>query len=211
MSMGAKKKNLPFTYYYCDQRKKSCEFLIYYCWQSISLRIGEIWADWYHDNIIMTTTKNILFSWVHQWRGLKNHLGRCKLYQAQIIKVPEADDKKGRHKVKFAKTKYQLRLPFVIYVDFESVLRKQDLCEPSSSKPFTTHWNVFRPGLNRSKTPIKSFWNSWPKNSGGNTATPSTDQSSLSQEKKKSMTMINWQVSIKVQVTTHATSITASI
>ena len=30
--------------------------------------------------------------------------------------------KKGRDKVKFTKTEYQLRLPFVIYADFESVL-----------------------------------------------------------------------------------------
>ena len=46
--------------------------------------------------------------------------------------------KKGRDKVKFTKTEYQLRLPFVIYADFESVLREQDSCEPSSSKSFTT-------------------------------------------------------------------------
>ena len=28
------------------------------------------------------------------------------------------DDKKGRDKVKFTKTEYQLRLPLVIYTDF---------------------------------------------------------------------------------------------
>ena len=49
---------------------------------------------------------------------LKNHLGRCKLHGAQRIKLPEADDKKGRDKVKFTKTEYQLRLPLVIYTDF---------------------------------------------------------------------------------------------
>ena len=47
---------------------------------------------------------------------------------------------KGRDKVKFTKTKYQLRLPFVIYADFESVLRKQDSCEPSSWKSFITQY-----------------------------------------------------------------------
>ena len=61
---------------------------------------------------------------------LKNHLGRCKLHGAQRIKLPEADDNKGHDKVKFTKTEYQLRLPFVIYADFERVLRKQDSCEP---------------------------------------------------------------------------------
>ena len=55
---------------------------------------------------------------------LKNYLGRCKLHGAQRIKLPEADNKKGHGKVKFTKTEYQLRLPFVIYADFESVLHK---------------------------------------------------------------------------------------
>ena len=47
------------------------------------------------------------------------------------MKLPEADNKKGQDKVKFTKTEYQLRLPFVIYADFESVLHKQDSSEPS--------------------------------------------------------------------------------
>ena len=71
---------------------------------------------------------------------LKNHLGRYKLHAAQRMKLPEADDKKGRDKVKFTKTEYQLRLPFVIYTDWKSVLRKQDSFEPSSSKSFTTQY-----------------------------------------------------------------------
>ena len=58
---------------------------------------------------------------------LKNHLGRCKLHGAQRIKHPEADQKKEWDKVKFTKTEYQLCAPFVIYVDFESILRKQDM------------------------------------------------------------------------------------
>ena len=71
---------------------------------------------------------------------LKNHLERCKLHAAQRIKLPEADDKKGHDKIKFTKTEYQLRLPFAIYADFESVFHKQDSCEPSSSKSFTTKY-----------------------------------------------------------------------
>ena len=45
---------------------------------------------------------------------MKNHLERCKLHRVQRIKLPEADDKKGRNKIKFTKTEYQLRLPVVI-------------------------------------------------------------------------------------------------
>ena len=76
---------------------------------------------------------------------LKNHLERCKLHGAQKIKFPEADNKKGHEKVKLTKTEYQLRLPFAIYADFESVRRKQDLCESSSSKFFTTQYQQHVP------------------------------------------------------------------
>ena len=59
-------------------------------------------------------------------RCWKKHLERWKSYEAQRIKLPETDNKKERNKVKPTKTEYQLRLPFVIYVDFKSVLPKQD-------------------------------------------------------------------------------------
>ena len=65
---------------------------------------------------------------------------RRKLYGAQRIKLPEADDKKERKKVMSAKTEYQLRLRFVIYAHFKSVLRKQDSCGPSLSKSFITQY-----------------------------------------------------------------------
>ena len=57
---------------------------------------------------------------------LKNHLGICQLLGLKRIKPPEAYDKKGRDKVKFTKKEYQLRSPFVISADFESVSCKQD-------------------------------------------------------------------------------------
>ena len=71
---------------------------------------------------------------------MKNHVERCKLHRAQRIKLPEADKKKGLNKIKFTKTENQLGLPFIIYAHFESVLRKQDFCEPWSSKSFTTQY-----------------------------------------------------------------------
>ena len=76
---------------------------------------------------------------------LKNHLRRCKLHGAQRIKLPEDDDKKTHDKVKFTKTEYQLYLPFVIYKDFETVLRKEDSSEPSSLKSFTTQYQQHVP------------------------------------------------------------------
>ena len=81
-----------------------------------------------------------MFAWLYKWRGIEKPFGKIQVTRAQIIKVPEADDKNRRDKVKFTKTEYQLRLSFVIYADFESVLRKQDSYEPSSSKSFTTQY-----------------------------------------------------------------------
>ena len=63
----------------------------------------------------------------------------------QQRKLPESDDKRGRDKVKFAKTEYQLRLPFLNYTDFKSVLRKQNWCMSSSSKSFTTQYQQHVP------------------------------------------------------------------
>ena len=73
-------------------------------------------------------------------RYWKKHLERCRLHGAQRTKLSEANDKRERNKVNPTKTEYQLPLPFVIYADFKSVLRKQDSCEPSSSKSFATQY-----------------------------------------------------------------------
>ena len=107
--------------------------LITYWWKT--------WADWYRDNIIIATTKKYFRQYcLHGCTSeevLKNYLERCKLHGAQRVKLTEAGSKNGRAKFKFEKTEYQLRFPFVIYADFESILWKQDSCEPSSSKSFT--------------------------------------------------------------------------
>ena len=65
---------------------------------------------------------------------------RCRLHRAQRIKIPHAEEKKECNEVKPTKTEYQLHLFFVIYADFKSVLCKQNLCEPSSSKSFITQY-----------------------------------------------------------------------
>ena len=107
--------------------------LIMYWWKT--------WASRYRGSIIITPVKiflSILFARLHQWKYfcqfclhgftseevLKNYLERCKLHGMQTIKVSESDDKKGRDKIKFTITEYQLHLPFVIYADFETVLHK---------------------------------------------------------------------------------------
>ena len=73
---------------------------------------------------------------------LDRHVERCKMHDAQRVKLPEKNDKKGRDKVKFTKTEYQLRLPFVIYADFESILLKHDVCKNNSEKSWTLKYQT---------------------------------------------------------------------
>ena len=67
--------------------------------------------------------------------ALKNHLERCKLHGAQRI---------WRQEGAWQNQIYSSRIPttftFCHLREFESILRKQDLCEPSSSKSFTTQY-----------------------------------------------------------------------
>ena len=83
-------------------------------------------------------SSNIVYMTKPVKRYWKKHWERCKLHGPQRIKLPEADNMKECNKT--AKTEYQLRLPFVIYADFKSVLHKQDSCEPSSSKSCITQY-----------------------------------------------------------------------
>ena len=55
------------------------------------------------------------------------HVESCQLHGAKRVKLPEKNDVKGCDKIKFTKTEYQLRLPFVMYADFESILKKHDV------------------------------------------------------------------------------------
>ena len=113
-------------------------FITYWC---------KTWADWYQVNITNNYHKKYFCQYcLHSCISeevLKNHLEKCKLHKAQRIKLLEADDKKGCDKIKFTKIQYQLRLPFVIYVDFKSILHKQKSCEPSSYKSFITQYQHY--------------------------------------------------------------------
>ena len=66
---------------------------------------------------------------------LDRHMGRCRLHGAQRVKLPQKGD--VYDKVMFTKTEYQLRLPFVMYADFESILKKHDVCRNDPAKSWT--------------------------------------------------------------------------
>ena len=133
--------NISANVYGYEDKKIFPLFIIYHCWRNIAYvsvkDLRKLVSSQYNNNYHKKYFCQYFLHGCTSEKVLKNYLGRCKLHKAQRIKLPEADNKKGRDKVKFPKTEYQLRLPFVIYADFESVLCKRDLCEPSSSKSFT--------------------------------------------------------------------------
>ena len=57
---------------------------------------------------------------------LRKHMETCGKYGMQRAECLTKDDEKGRDKVKFTKIEAQLKLPFVIYADFEALLPALD-------------------------------------------------------------------------------------
>ena len=101
------------------------------------------------------------------WRQYNIHNNNKKFYQyclhgctsQEVLKNPIWKDESymshkdlssqkltiKRDMFKFTETEYQLPFIFSIYHDFESVLPKQDSCEPSSSKSFTAQYQHHEP------------------------------------------------------------------
>ena len=120
-------------YYHHGRCKKSCEFIIYYCWWNILLRIG---ADWCQDNIIIIKTKHIPVYIACLAAPVK---------RAQRIELPEAGDKKEHDKVKTTKNRIPATLTYSHRRGFRKRFYKQDSCEPSLSKFFTTQYQQHVP------------------------------------------------------------------
>ena len=64
---------------------------------------------------------------------LEKHMERCQLHGTQRVRLPDPD----QNKLYFQKIECQLRLPFVIYADFESTLKPHSSAEQTSTKPWT--------------------------------------------------------------------------
>lgn len=64
---------------------------------------------------------------------LDNHTERCQLHGAQRVKLPEPEE----NNLYLKKYECQLRLPFVIYADFESILLKHHTCDQQSDRTWT--------------------------------------------------------------------------
>lgn len=64
---------------------------------------------------------------------LAKHMERCQLHGAKRVKMPDPKE----NKLFFKKKECKLRLPFVIYADFESILLKNNAAEQKPNQPWT--------------------------------------------------------------------------
>lgn len=72
---------------------------------------------------------------------LKDHETYYKIHDAVKIEMPTKMDKI----LEFKNYNNSLRVPFVIYADFECLLRKTDTCKPDPSKSYTTAYQKHEP------------------------------------------------------------------
>jgi hypothetical protein len=72
---------------------------------------------------------------------LQDHIPYCSIHGAQRVKLPEPED----NILKFQEFDRQLRVPFVIYADFETLNKKIHSCAPDPSRSSTTHDTLLEP------------------------------------------------------------------
>ena len=77
--------------------------------------------------------------------ALKKHLEYCSNHDAVRIDFPKP--KKGEEKafLKFKNYKKKMRVPFVIYADFECFTKKISTCSPDGSKSYTKQFQQHKP------------------------------------------------------------------
>ena len=77
--------------------------------------------------------------------ALKKHLEYCSNHDAVRIEFPKP--KKGEEKafLKFKNYKKKMRVPFVIYADFECFTKKISTCSPDGSKSYTKQFQQHKP------------------------------------------------------------------
>lgn len=64
---------------------------------------------------------------------LEKHIPYCEIHGAQRTEMPSEEEKW----LKFSDISKQLRVSFVVYADFESILKRQYGCQPDPSKSST--------------------------------------------------------------------------
>ena len=74
---------------------------------------------------------------------LERHKPECK----GLLKSPTRTEmpKEGENKMSFTNFHKQMKVPYVVYADFECVLRKRSSCEPNNKRSFTVKTEKHEP------------------------------------------------------------------
>ena len=95
--------NISANVYGYEDKKIFPLFIIHHCWRNIAYvlvkDLRRLVSSQYNNNYHKKYFCQYFLHGCTSEEILKNHLGRCKLHKAQRIKLPQADNKKGRDKV----------------------------------------------------------------------------------------------------------------
>ena len=81
-------------------------------------------------------------------KSLEKHIEYCQNNEAVKIEMPIRVDKDGNTfpvYIKFNHFHKKMRVPFVVYADFESFTEKIDTCQPKDGKSFTNRYQKHKP------------------------------------------------------------------
>ena len=81
-------------------------------------------------------------------KSLEKHIEYCQNNEAVKIEMPMNEDKEGNTSpvyIKFNHFHKKMRVPFVVYADFESFTEKIDTCQPDDDRSFTNRYQKHRP------------------------------------------------------------------
>ena len=84
----------------------------------------------------------------HSVKSLEKHTEYCQNNEAVKIEMPIIVDKKGNTfpvYIKFNHFHKKMRVPFVVYADFECFTEKIDTCQPNDGKSFTNQYQKHKP------------------------------------------------------------------
>ncbi|EDO27575.1 predicted protein, partial [Nematostella vectensis] len=78
-------------------------------------------------------------------QSLEKHSECCGNHEAVRIEMPKIDKDGNLPHIKFKNYNRKMRVPFVVYADFESFTENIDTCSPDGSKSFTKQYQKHKP------------------------------------------------------------------
>ncbi|EDO31141.1 predicted protein [Nematostella vectensis] len=114
----------------------------HYCWIKNMMRLVSTQIDKFHH------TRFLCCRCLNSFRckqSLEKHSECCGNHEAVRIEMPNIDKDGNLPHIKFKKYNRKMRVPFVVYADFESFTENIDTCSPDGSKSFTKQYQKHKP------------------------------------------------------------------